>query len=577
MSVSETALSAAEITRWFIAAAPPPANTFEMALVLGGTVSAGAYTAGAVDFLIEALDCWTGLRDADDPSAPRHRAVLKIVTGTSGGGVNAAIAARALAYDYPHVVRATPNPERGTGNPFYDLWVNRLNLAGFLGTEDVAAGSVVSLLSGKPIDDAAAYIAGYGAFAPQLAPRPVTRSYIADPLRVILTLTNLSGMPYKVSLGAPSLSETFVDHADYVRFAVVYPGRSLAEPRPDEFVVGFADARLPQAVDWAAFGRFAQATCAFPLGFPPRALVRPLDHYRYRVVVLPGDGTRPARVVGRQPDWAQLTPAGAAAPPSDYHFLAVDGGATDNEPIELARTALAGVLGRDPRDPKTADRAVMLIDPFAGKAGLGPAGPTGLVNLVGAIGSTFIEQTRYDSQDLLLAADPDVFSRFMITPQRDGRTGGDALASAGLGAFIGFACAAFMRHDYLLGRANCQRYLGSEFVLHEANPIFANGVWSEAQKQTLGIVADGERFLPVIPLLGDAAVPETPEPWPRHQLDPKIYADAIEARFKGIVESEGGGLIGSSIAWLVAQLGEAKAADLVISRMTQALTAAGLD
>ncbi len=36
----------------------PPPGKYEFALVLRGTVSVGAYTAGAIDFLIEALDCF---------------------------------------------------------------------------------------------------------------------------------------------------------------------------------------------------------------------------------------------------------------------------------------------------------------------------------------------------------------------------------------------------------------------------------------------------------------------------------------------------------------------------------------
>jgi nitroreductase len=170
-------------------AGEPAPNTFEFALVLGGTVSAGAYTAGVVDFLIEALDCWTGLRDKNDASAPQHKVLLKVITGTSGGGVNAAIAARALAYDFPHVVRSTPHPERDTGNPFYETWIKRLTLSGFLGTTDIDQGTLVSLLDGKPIDDGAAYLAEFA------RGDPIERNYLGDPLRVILTLTNLRGIP----------------------------------------------------------------------------------------------------------------------------------------------------------------------------------------------------------------------------------------------------------------------------------------------------------------------------------------------------------------------------------------------
>ena len=154
-------LTQSEINQVFIQVDPPAPNTFEFALVLGGTVSAGAFTAGVVDFLIEAFDCWTNLRDKNDASAPAHKVLLKVITGTSGGGLNAAIAARALAYDFPHVVRSTPNPERDTGNPFYETWIKRLSLSGFLGTTDIDQGTLVSLLDGKPIDDGAAYLAQF--------------------------------------------------------------------------------------------------------------------------------------------------------------------------------------------------------------------------------------------------------------------------------------------------------------------------------------------------------------------------------------------------------------------------------
>jgi hypothetical protein len=146
---------------------------------------------------------------------------------------------------------------------------------------------------------------------------------------VILTLTNLRGVPYTTPFGDGSLAERFVDHADFARFAVVYPRHTLLKPRPDEFVIGFNDARLPQAIDWPTFSLFARATSAFPLGFPYRQLSRPMEHYRYRVAVLPpGSEGEPTTVVGRQPDWSELS-EGSPNFPSDYHFIAVDGGTTD--------------------------------------------------------------------------------------------------------------------------------------------------------------------------------------------------------------------------------------------------------
>ena len=364
-----------------------------------------------------------------------------------------------------------------------------------------------------------------------------------------------------------------------------YPaGGTIADPRPDEFVLGFDSQRLPQPLQWADFSAFARATGAFPVGFPPRELTRPMAHYRYRATVVPSDQTgASAKIVGLSPDWEMLKTNGSL--PNDYHFLSVEGVATDNQPIGLARTALSGLLGRNPRDPAEADRAVVLVDPFAGQTGLGPEKMDGFPSLFGALGSMFTQQTRYNSQDMALAADANIFSRFIIVPRRDGHTGGAAIASDGMGAFIGFASQDFMRHDYLLGRRNCQRFLQAEFVLTEDNPVFA-GVWTEAQKAKFCAKdakgapvkdAKGRLFLPLVPLMGDAAIEETTDPWPRNKLDPDDYREAIEARFKAVVDFEGKGNIGAkAFSWFVAHTMDDNVADFAIKKMEEALTKADL-
>ena len=105
MPINQVPPGDTEIQKWFIDVPAVEPGVFEFALVLGGTVSAGAYTAGAVDFLVEALDCLS--KAQHEGRAPQHKVRLKLIAGTSGGGVNAAIAARALAYEYPHVTRGT--------------------------------------------------------------------------------------------------------------------------------------------------------------------------------------------------------------------------------------------------------------------------------------------------------------------------------------------------------------------------------------------------------------------------------------------------------------------------------------
>ena len=108
MALDRSEPDAQLVKQWFLDNPAVPDGTFELGLVLGGTVSAGAYTAGALDFLIEALDCWEAVRG--QPDTPQHRVVVKVITGTSGGGVNAAIAARALNFEFPTSAKPPPSP-----------------------------------------------------------------------------------------------------------------------------------------------------------------------------------------------------------------------------------------------------------------------------------------------------------------------------------------------------------------------------------------------------------------------------------------------------------------------------------
>jgi hypothetical protein len=563
-----------DIDKWFVQQPDPPEHTYELALVLGGTVSAGAYTAGALDFLIEALDTWSALK-GKDRSAPTHNVALRVIAGTSGGGVNAAIMVRALAFQFPHVSRAISSSLRTTGNPFYDTWVNSLRLEDFLDNSDLKSGHLHSVLNGAPIAKAAQGIVTFS--GPLLAP---PRAYLGvpsrqEPLRVILTFTNLQGVPYRTAF-QNSAGEVFVDHADYARFALVYPDAPPPAFRPDEFTVGFslpdrAGPRLPNQLDWDTFSQFAMATSAFPVGFPPRLLSRPTEQYRYRVVTLPPDESGKSKIQPLDPDWDRLFGAGKVRP-TTYQFLAVDGGATDNEPIELARAALCGIGNRNPRDPQQANRGVLLIDPFAGEPDVATPNPDDVLSLSTGLLNALLQQTRYDTSDLLLAADPNIYSRFMISAKReDGQVGIRAIAAGGLGAFIGFACRAFMRHDYLLGRANCQALLRDYFVLRSDNPVMQD-CWTPEAIEANGVRLGGQQYVRIIPLLGDVAVPESLDPWPRGALDPRTFRGAFEERWKNVVNAELGGIWwGKFVGWLGGLISESQAVDFIVAKMQEAL------
>ncbi len=80
------------------------AEAFHLGLTMAGAISAGAYTAGVLDTLVEALDRHNARFEAgrrrgwqgDAAGHPRHRVVLRVISGTSAGGVSAGLALAGL-------------------------------------------------------------------------------------------------------------------------------------------------------------------------------------------------------------------------------------------------------------------------------------------------------------------------------------------------------------------------------------------------------------------------------------------------------------------------------------------------
>ena len=516
-----------------------PPNTFRLGIVLNGTVAAGAWTAGVLDMLMEALDAWEAAK-VNDPDIPQHTVRLDVMGGASGGGVCAAILARAASRHFPHV-----QSEAGDlANPFWKVWVETLDIAQMLDLDDLAAPTApaAALLNGKAIRLAADAILKWGTATAGVSALPHRRAWLADPFHVLVTLTNLRGVPYAIDFdpaadGAPR-SSFYVDHADHALFA--FPAgldTPVSTIRPDELRIDndFAAAQ----VAWSNFGEFVKATGAFPVGFPPLRLSRPSAHYNWRAAMLPG-GTRggklqPAEARRLVPAWSVLPEA--ERPDVTYVFDCVDGGACNNQPVELVRAALAGLGGTLERDAKSATAAVLLIDPFAAAPDCpAPTAPPGLFDVAKGLGNAWKDQARFASADLLLALDPTVFSRFLLTAGRTDANnakvwGGNAIAGSGLGAFLGFLDRRYRVHDYMLGRKNCQDWLARHFVLDQDNPIFA-GFGSRPAADDFR-PAPGSRMLPIIPLVPPLRS-EVPQPkWP--MIDPAT--DALEHLLKTRLEA----------------------------------------
>ena len=553
---------------YFPAESPKPQpGVFELGLVLGGTVSAGAYTAGVLDFLIQALDAWDlALETQGAKKIPTHRVQIRIAGGASGGGVNAMLLGRIIPYSFTHGV--IPQGGNAGANPFFKVWVDQFDIASMLDCSDLHGDNpvIASLLNVKPIDDAGGYLEKFTGHPLGEAGTntPKARRWLADTYSVFLTLTNLKGVPYPIDFrgGAETsnlMSQTFYRHDDFVRFE--FDGcRGIATAiRPDSF--GISQWRnAPGMVTWSFAKDFAKATGAFPIGFRPRELTRPKDHYAWRVLLTPQpSGSEPRELL--QPMWELMT-SSDGTPDDKYKFQCVDGGTANNAPVEMVRTALAGCLGRNPRDGDSAIRSLLLIDPFANEA-LDPfaannhgtpgngnktdqQGASDVLKLIMPLVGELVGQSRYETADLLLAADEKIFSRFMICGVKGDQIGSEALATSGLGAFQGFLCRDFRVHDYMLGRRNAYEFLKRQFVFPESNPVFSaiNGTtgqpfWPDEIRTSdfTSKDANGATYLPMVPLFGSAATPPPVPTWPAGKLKPDDLREGIQNRIDVILKA----------------------------------------
>jgi hypothetical protein len=544
--------------------------TFEIGLTMAGAVSAGAYSAGVLDFLCQALDAWEQEKRRDPDAVPNHNVCIKVITGASAGSITGALGAAALAGG----LQPTPSAQAPlyTVPALYKAWVELPDLAppsgapGLLDTTDLTGtGGVNSLLNGSVLDtigEIALRTIGNSSlpnptFGPLHGGSPVP--YIAKNLHLYMTISNLRGIPYKISFGNAGDIGGYgmLNHGDRTHF--VLTGIGDAERRSDWAdgdpgdtiaVSSLPKNGAPLLKEWRDFLQAALASSAFPLGLVSRRIDSGMLKYDGRMWPFPH---APSHAINPQwpMDWLK-TPA----EPREFSFINVDGGLINNEPFEYAHFALmepgvqaatglvtapaaalvtdqAGdvrqgvVAGQNtllanPRSATDADRAVIMIDPFpedpAFQLDDNVALDSSLIAVIKGILPTVMAQARFKPNELALALDETVYSRFLIAPRRAGANDvpmKHAIATGLLGGFGGFIDVKLRAFDYQLGRRNCQKFLRDGFVLDSGNAIVA--AWSDRAKGNPAFLRGNgdKKFCTIIPLVGSAAPAVSLPEWPK--------------------------------------------------------------
>jgi hypothetical protein len=546
------------------------AQPFYLGLNMSGTVSAGAYTAGVIDFLVEAMDAWYSERvrqieqfgtNYDEWTILPHELELAVMAGASGGGITAALTAAALSQSFTHVRTQSPIDDAPV-NTLFQSWVRDIDLAGLLGHADLDAsgGRVESLLDSSPIREIASK--ALRIFAPLNERRP----WVRDGLKVILTLTNLRGIPYAIE-SETAASERTLYYADQRDFEVLW----AANP------TGLSSISLNATGggEWTALAEAAIATSAFPVVLAPQTLARTAAEYNERRWWIQQADTqlRDGGICECQKN-EPMPPAWNLANASPLETLNVDGGATNNSPFDCARFALAGIppvlpSGRNPRDPRVADRAIISIAPLSTETASDlPAMPrTALSVLLTRFIAAVVNQSRIQGENLKLTPEASVASRWIIAPNSI-VPNTEPLAGSLLQAFGGFVARVFREHDYQLGRRNCQWFLRSHFGLPWDNAIMRQYSLSTAARERLDArfgfsAAKNEpssvegRLFPVIPVLPEL-VPEITVS--RNAIDQKdlkdlgeLAVDRVKRVAKALLTESGAGVLSDVAfdgAWL---------------------------
>ncbi|MBI5914321.1 MAG: hypothetical protein HY842_03025, partial [Bacteroidetes bacterium] len=505
---------------------------FRLGIVMAGAVSAGAYTAGVMDYLFETLELWEQKKRINrrillecgddweaakkhedfDPSIPMHQVVLEALAGASAGGMTAGITALSMFEGF-HFYQED-SPDKNASNRLYASWVNLNDQPGsptfeqMLDTTDIDEdGTVSSLLNSKPID----------IIADQLDNIKVNQQlddlgYVSPDLNLILTLCSLRGIPIDISFNTrtvelPTKEESTKMVVPKTEIAPTTPAhRMFLHKGVGQFSFFKGTARqleehvLPIDLAVPEHRRMiievAKATGAFPMGLKHRVLEMPDGRYVSAQV---------RRLFGMERQDRFKVPVDLDRP---FRFVAVDGGAINNEPIGEVDNILEDLFDQDCKNGIATEAhknfGIIMIDPFPDfESPEEVESKESLTTIPGKLLGALRRQAMLKEGDIRRGFRGVDYTRGLIFPRKKNANGEGyrkfAIACASLDGFGGFLSREFREHDFLLGRRNCQSFLRKFFTVPETSPIL--GDWTPEMRERCAVqygAVEGY-FFPIIP------------------------------------------------------------------------------
>lgn len=438
-------------------------NTFKLCITMAGAVSAGAYTSGVLDYLLETLDLWEQAKEKNrtlgeshpeyDHSIPMHNVEIDVISGSSAGGISGTLTLLALAdKNFKSYNRSN---KTGEGNIFYKSWVEMADdadsdtLEKLLDEDDLRTyGEVRSLLNTKPIDVIAER-------ALKVGEQRAIPKYASNSLDVILTTTNLRGINFMVDFddsgGDTSKGTVITNHGGFLRYKLKNDHFPEGIPENEDDLYYVLDISNQHHIQYLKDATLS--TAAFPIGLESRELKISSEYIK------------------RYPKYLFNNAKGVRAllPEDDiYTFNSVDGGVINNEPYGIGLKVLKE---KNPEHCKKEKYAVLMIDPFPNKDHDVAETGSGIMDIVGGLVKSLRNQVMFNQDGILDALDTSDRTKFLVAPIRKIEKNGkwvrpkSDLASAPIGGFAGFLHKDLRKHDFQLGRKNCQNFLRYHFAL----------------------------------------------------------------------------------------------------------------
>jgi len=531
-------------------------QTFHLGLTLAGAVSAGAYTAGFMDYVLEALSEWEQAKkeQANYPTSmiPKHNVIIDAIGGASAGGMVGMIASLAMYSGNWKPVKKVSHTK--TGNILYDSWVfldddmsiydgtkkGKATLEKMLETSDITSKGSPSLLNSKPIDAIAESIFND---LPKTAGLDNLPDYISKDFRLLITLTSLRALDYKIKLSR--IKSKFLDETPAHR---VSSHDVVAHFKLDYNAVTDKDKFLPfeplKPASRNFLAKVTKATGAFPLGLQPRYFN---DEFSTRYL---NNSLKARKAFNTEVD-VLIDPEET----SQFRFTAIDGGTINNEPFDEVLRHLIEKHGKP--NSKTPRYGTILIDPFPNffdkKVKTAPNyNKSSILGILGALVPTILNQARNKQTDTYGVG----LFKLMSFPRKLKPGAKEVrehppLATGGLEGFGGFIDIEFRKHDFFLGRDNARNFLRGILFLEcdkdDPNNLFY-GVSDEAiaefrkrEKQKDGTY---KIYMPIIPDLSKIDGDSNPSAYEVEEF-PKFNVKAfkkldkpIKNRIKAILKAE---------------------------------------